>query len=136
VRLANPLTKERVQKERVHAGSCFRPIAVLAVVRFRHVLILPGPKSAAPTPHRIGSYFGDRKGWRPGGIHLGGPSAAVKLTCVECGRQADVEGVRGWRMYLTHEENGSIATATYCRDCAQRKFDGENEPPNEQPQRA
>lgn len=51
----------------------------------------------------------------------------MELTCQECGRKADPDA-RGWRTVLTHEEDGSVETATYCPECAAREFgDDEDE---------
>jgi DNA-directed RNA polymerase subunit RPC12/RpoP len=45
-----------------------------------------------------------------------------RLTCVECGReQADDE--RGWKAYLTVDEDESAEAVVYCPDCAVREFE-------------
>ena len=48
----------------------------------------------------------------------------MKLTCEECGRQADL-GAHAWRTYLTNEDDGSTQTATYRPECARREFGDE-----------
>jgi hypothetical protein len=43
------------------------------------------------------------------------------LVCVECGRvQTDDE--RGWRSYLTVDEDDPVEAIVYCPDCAEREF--------------
>lgn len=43
------------------------------------------------------------------------------LMCVECGRvQADNE--RGWRSYLTTDEEEPTDAIVYCPSCAEREF--------------
>ena len=55
----------------------------------------------------------------------------MKLTCEECGRQADVVA-HAWRTDLTNEDDGSTRTATYCPEYARREFgDEENKLPGE-----
>jgi hypothetical protein len=43
------------------------------------------------------------------------------LTCVECGR-AQLAGERGWRAYLTVDEDESAEAVVFCPDCAAREF--------------
>jgi hypothetical protein len=41
--------------------------------------------------------------------------------CVECGReQASV--ARGWRAYLTVDEDEPVEAVVYCPECAEREF--------------
>jgi hypothetical protein len=51
------------------------------------------------------------------------------LTCAECGRQK-TEGERGWRAYLTTDEDEPAEAIVYCPDCAVREF---GEPENAGP---
>jgi DNA-directed RNA polymerase subunit RPC12/RpoP len=46
------------------------------------------------------------------------------LTCVECGR-AQAAGERGWRTYLTVDEDEPAEAVVYCPDCASREFQSE-----------
>jgi hypothetical protein len=47
------------------------------------------------------------------------------LRCVECGReQADDE--RGWRSYLTTDEEEPAEALVYCPDCAASEFGSDN----------
>jgi hypothetical protein len=44
------------------------------------------------------------------------------LVCAECGREhAAVE--RGWRAYLTVDEDEPTEAVVYCPDCAVREFE-------------
>ena len=55
--------------------------------------------------------------------HHGGswPLDVPPLTCEECGReQADDE--RGWRSYLTTDEDEPAVAIVYCPRCAEREF--------------
>jgi hypothetical protein len=52
------------------------------------------------------------------------PDQAERLTCVECGREQAV-GERGWRAYLTDDEDGSAEAVVYCPECAAHEFESE-----------
>jgi len=41
--------------------------------------------------------------------------------CVECGREQP-PGERGWRAYLTDEEDEPAYAVTYCPACAAKEF--------------
>jgi PhoPQ-activated pathogenicity-related protein len=43
------------------------------------------------------------------------------LTCVECGRE-QVASERGWRAYLTTDEDQPAEAIVYCSECAAREF--------------
>jgi hypothetical protein len=43
------------------------------------------------------------------------------LRCVECGR-VSLEGKRGWRAYLTDDEDEPAEVVVYCRECDKREF--------------
>jgi DNA-directed RNA polymerase subunit RPC12/RpoP len=49
------------------------------------------------------------------------PDPAERLICVECGREQTV-GERGWRAYLTTDEDEQAEAIVYCPDCATREF--------------
>jgi hypothetical protein len=44
------------------------------------------------------------------------------LVCVEC-RREQRDGERGWRSYLTTDEQEPAEALTFCPECAQREFD-------------
>jgi ribosomal protein L44E len=44
-----------------------------------------------------------------------------RLKCVECGRQ-QADGKRGWRAYLTTDEEEPAEAVVYCPDCAAHEF--------------
>jgi hypothetical protein len=44
-----------------------------------------------------------------------------RLTCVECGREQD-DGGRGWRAYLTVDEDEPAEAVVFCPECAEREF--------------
>jgi hypothetical protein len=46
---------------------------------------------------------------------------AERLICVECGREQGA-GERGWRAYLTVDEEEPAEAIVYCPDCAAREF--------------
>jgi hypothetical protein len=43
------------------------------------------------------------------------------LVCVECGR-AQTDGERGWRSYVTVDEDEPVEAIILCPDCAEREF--------------
>jgi hypothetical protein len=43
------------------------------------------------------------------------------LTCTECGRE-QAAGERGWRAYLTTDEDEPAEAVVYCADCVAREF--------------
>jgi hypothetical protein len=56
-------------------------------------------------------------------------SAAVKpdhqaepVGCVECGRVQTAPVARGWRAYLTVDEDEPAEAVVYCPDCSLREF--------------
>ena len=46
---------------------------------------------------------------------------AEHLTCVECGR-VQPGGARGWKAYLTTDEDDPAEAVVYCPECAEREF--------------
>jgi hypothetical protein len=44
------------------------------------------------------------------------------LRCVECRRVQAVSVARGWRAYLTVDEDEPAEAVVYCPDCAAREF--------------
>jgi hypothetical protein len=46
---------------------------------------------------------------------------AESLTCIECGREQAVDE-RGWKAYLTVDEDEPAEAIVYCPDCAAREF--------------
>jgi hypothetical protein len=46
---------------------------------------------------------------------------AEPLRCVECGR-VQPEGARGWRAYLTTDEDEPAEAVVYCPECAEREL--------------
>jgi hypothetical protein len=46
---------------------------------------------------------------------------AERLACVECGRE-QAGGERGWRAYLTTDEDEPAEALVYCPACAAREF--------------
>ena len=44
-----------------------------------------------------------------------------RLTCVECGRMQPA-GARGWKAYLTTDEDEPAEVVSYCASCAEREF--------------
>lgn len=46
---------------------------------------------------------------------------AKAVTCVECGREQAVNE-RGWRAYLTVDEEEPAEAVVYCPKCAAREF--------------
>jgi hypothetical protein len=49
------------------------------------------------------------------------------LTCVECARE-QAASERGWRAYLTVDEDDPAEAIVYCPECAEREF-GRSSPP-------
>ena len=47
----------------------------------------------------------------------------MELRCVECGREK-VAGERGWRAYLTTDEDEPAEAVVYCPECDEREFGG------------
>ena len=47
---------------------------------------------------------------------------ARSLVCVECGRKQITDDERGWRSYLTTDEDEPTEAVVYCPDCAAREF--------------
>lgn len=45
----------------------------------------------------------------------------LPLTCEECGRE-EADDERGWRSYLTTDEEEPAEAVIYCRECAEREF--------------
>jgi hypothetical protein len=45
----------------------------------------------------------------------------ARLTCIECGRE-QAAGERGWRAYLTDDEDAPAEAIVYCPTCAEREF--------------
>lgn len=43
------------------------------------------------------------------------------VSCVECGREQSA-GERGWRVYLTTDEDEPVEAVVYCPECARREF--------------
>jgi hypothetical protein len=43
------------------------------------------------------------------------------MSCVECSR-VQPEGARGWKAYLTTDEEVPAETVVYCPECAEREF--------------
>jgi DNA-directed RNA polymerase subunit RPC12/RpoP len=41
--------------------------------------------------------------------------------CVECGREKSA-GERGWKAYLTADEEEPAEAVVYCPECAEREF--------------
>jgi hypothetical protein len=52
------------------------------------------------------------------------PDDAEFLRCVECGREQAVDE-RGWRAYLTTDEDEPAAAVVYCPERATREFGGD-----------
>ena len=48
--------------------------------------------------------------------------ATEPLRCVECGRVQTAAGARGWRAYLTTDEDEPAEAVVYCPECAEREF--------------
>ena len=48
-------------------------------------------------------------------------SMRQRLTCVECGRMQPA-GARGWKAYLTTDEDEPAGVVSYCASCAEREF--------------
>jgi hypothetical protein len=46
----------------------------------------------------------------------------MPLRCVECRRVQAVSVARGWRAYLTVDEDEPAEAVVYCPDCAAREF--------------
>ena len=44
-----------------------------------------------------------------------------RLTCVDCGREQAVDE-RGWRAYLTDDEDEPAEAVVHCPECAAREF--------------
>lgn len=49
------------------------------------------------------------------------PDHAENLSCVECGREQAVDE-RGWRAYVTNDEDEPAEAIVYCPECAGREF--------------
>jgi hypothetical protein len=49
------------------------------------------------------------------------------VTCVECGREQPFRE-RGWRAYLTSDEDEPAEAVVYCPECAAREFGSAGEP--------
>jgi hypothetical protein len=47
---------------------------------------------------------------------------AERPTCAQCSRE-QAGGERGWKAYLTTDENEPAEALVYCPDCAEREFD-------------
>jgi hypothetical protein len=47
---------------------------------------------------------------------------AVRLMCVECGREHGADE-RAWRAYLTTDEDEPTEAIVYCPECAIREFE-------------
>ena len=56
------------------------------------------------------------------------PDHAERLTCIECGRE-QLAGERGWRSYLTTDEEEPVEALVYCPDCAADEFGAPPDPP-------
>jgi DNA-directed RNA polymerase subunit RPC12/RpoP len=52
------------------------------------------------------------------------PDLTDVLTCVECGREQTADE-RGWRAYLTTDEDEPAEAVVYCPECATREFGGD-----------
>ena len=48
--------------------------------------------------------------------------AAEPLRCVECGRVQTAPVARGWRAYLTVDDDEPAEAVVYCPECAEREF--------------
>jgi hypothetical protein len=48
----------------------------------------------------------------------------VRNLCLECGREQRA-GLRGWRAYLTTDEDGPAEALLYCPSCAEGEFGAE-----------
>ena len=48
--------------------------------------------------------------------------ATEPLKCVECGRVQTVSVARGWRAYITADEEEPAEAIVYCPECAEREF--------------
>jgi hypothetical protein len=46
---------------------------------------------------------------------------AERPTCAECSREQSA-GERGWKAYLTTDEDEPAEALVYCPDCAEREF--------------
>ena len=46
---------------------------------------------------------------------------AEGLDCIECGRE-EASDERGWKAYLTTDEDEAAEAVVYCPDCAEREF--------------
>jgi Zn finger protein HypA/HybF involved in hydrogenase expression len=51
------------------------------------------------------------------------PDHAELLRCVECGRPQPSSVARGWKAYLTADEEEPAEALVYCPECAEREFD-------------
>jgi hypothetical protein len=60
-------------------------------------------------------------------VHARG-SQQPQPRCIECGREQPPDE-RGWKAYLTVDEDEPAEAVVYCPDCAQREF-GEREKPS------
>ena len=47
-----------------------------------------------------------------------------RLTCVECGRRQPASVARGWKAYLTADEDEPAEALVHCPECAEREFGG------------
>jgi hypothetical protein len=52
------------------------------------------------------------------------PVFTNRLQCVECGRVSR-ENERGWRAYLTTDEDEPAEVVLYCPECGEREFGGD-----------
>jgi hypothetical protein len=68
---------------------------------------------AVLTPHRRRA--------KPPATRASFSDALVPLTCAECGREQR-PGERGWRAYLTTDEEEPAEALTYCPECAESEF--------------
>jgi hypothetical protein len=50
------------------------------------------------------------------------PDQVELLRCVECGRPQPSNVARGWKAYLTADEDKPAEALVYCPECAEREF--------------
>ena len=81
--------------------------------------------------HKVGGYLSCRIEGEPmrcderdNRLVLARRPARPPLVCVECGRE-QVADERGWRSYLTTDEEEPAEGLVYCPDCARREFSDE-----------
>ena len=51
------------------------------------------------------------------------PTYTHRLQCVECGRISR-EDERGWRAFLTSDEDGPAEAVVFCPRCSAKEFEG------------